>query len=309
MFIVLALLLSVPKACYIPSPHAPEELVTSPRPVYSAELPENWDWRNVGGQSLVSNVLTQQNPNVCGSCWAEAATGALSDRFKIATNGSLQINLAPQTLLNFPHKMSGGSCQGGDDFHAAAFMHEYGIADDTCLPFSGVDNYYEASYTSVEQVRNHLCRHCHWNGDCKWKKQYRRYSVEEFGRVTGEQSIMAEIYHRGPVACTLDSSPEAFNNYSAGIITSAMLPHPSTGTNHVVVIAGYGIDDQSGMSFWVGRNSYGTHWGEGRGGGWFRLQRGNDTLKMESAGCSWSVPNRSDVKQAMAEYHPLAQGT
>lgn len=40
-----------------------------------ADLPRSFDWRNVNGTNFASKVLTQQSPNVCGSCWAEAATG------------------------------------------------------------------------------------------------------------------------------------------------------------------------------------------------------------------------------------------
>lgn len=83
-----------------------------------------------------------------------------------------------------------------------------------------------------------------------------------------------------------------------------MLPRPSTDTDHVVVIAGYGIDPATGVKFWVGRNSFGTHWGEGRGGGWFRLQRGNNTLQMEETVCSFAVPAAADVQRAMEQYHP-----
>jgi hypothetical protein len=36
-------------------------------------------------------------------------------------------------------------------------------------------------------------------------------------------------------------------------------------TDHVVVIAGYGEDEESGLKYWIGRNSYGTAWGEGAG--------------------------------------------
>ena len=31
-----------------------------------------------------------------------------------------------------------------------------------------------------------------------------------------------------------------------------------TGTDHVVVIAGWGLDQRTGTEYWVGRNSYGT---------------------------------------------------
>jgi hypothetical protein len=49
-------------------------------------------------------------------------------------------------------------------------------------------------------------------------------------------------------------------------------------TDHVVVIGGWGVDAATGLKYWVGRNSYGTQWGEGAGGGWFRLQRGEFTV-------------------------------
>merc|ERR1712232_1410447 len=128
--------------------------------------------------------------------------------------------------------------------------------------------------------------------------------VDEYGKVHGERAMMAEVYKRGPIACSLDSDPDAFDQYKGGVITSSMLPDPSTVTNHVIVLVGYGVDSRTGMKFWVGRNSYGTRWGEGSGGGWFRLQRGNDTLLIESGGCSWSVPSAADVQRIMMEYHP-----
>jgi cathepsin X len=93
--------------CYVPFDGPIETVVKSPRPhtyLSASDLPKNFDWRNVNGTNYGSKVLTQQNPAVCGSCWAEAATGALSDRYAIATQGHLRINLAPQQLINFDSK-------------------------------------------------------------------------------------------------------------------------------------------------------------------------------------------------------------
>ena len=92
---------------YVPFNEPITQIVTSRRPheyLRADDLPKNFDWRLVNGTSYGSNVLTQQNPRVCGSCWAEAATGALSDRYFIATEGKLRVGLAVQQLLNFKEK-------------------------------------------------------------------------------------------------------------------------------------------------------------------------------------------------------------
>ena len=110
---------------------------------------------------------------VCGSCWAEAATGALSDRYKIATKGKLNLNLAPQNLLNFDPKLSGGGCQGGDSAKAYSFIRHFGITDDTCATFLGEDfgsNYgFDGPDVSlIGWVQGRMCHYCEWNGDCDW---------------------------------------------------------------------------------------------------------------------------------------------
>ena len=86
------------------------------------------------------------------------------------------------------------------------------------------------------------------------------------------------------------------SQYTGGIINDST---PGNETDHVVVIAGWGLDPVSHMPYWVGRNSYGTRWGEGAGGGWFRLRRGANTLGLEANRCSWAVPAATDVQRAM----------
>ena len=147
-------------------------VITSKRPheyLQSSSLPKAWDWRNVNGTNYCGKVLIQTNPNVCGSCWAEASTGALSDRYTIATGGKLRMSLAPQVLINYNEETSGGSCNGGDDVKSYEFMYKYGIADDTCAPFLGLNwqwGFEVAEMTEVKDVQAHQCRNCLWNGNC-----------------------------------------------------------------------------------------------------------------------------------------------
>ena len=71
----------------------------------------------------------------------------------------------------------------------------------------------------------------------------------------------------------------------------------------VIVIAGWGVS-ADGVKYWIGRNSYGGRWGEGAGGGWFRLRRGNNTLGMEdTGGCAWATPSAADVQRAMRQFN------
>ncbi len=47
-------------------------------------------------------------------------------------------------------------------------------------------------------------------------------------------------------------------------------------------------------------------WGEGAGGGWFRLALGKDALNIESHRCSWAVPAQADIARAMQQFDDSA---
>ncbi len=155
---------------------------------------------------------------------------------------------------------------GGDSAKAYEFIHKYGISDDTCSPFVGVDyarGFAVANMYKVDDVQNHQCYLCTWNGECTFvpRKLYDLYGADEYGTVKGIYEMKAEIYSRGPIACSLNSEPNEFNFYYGGII-SCDNPKDSWCkapiTDHVIVIAGWGKDAKTGVEYWIGRNSYGT---------------------------------------------------
>ncbi len=87
----------------------------------------------------------------------------------------MRVNLAVQQLLNFNERTSGGSCNGGSHLKAYDFIHTYGISDDTCAPFIGLDHirgFQVSAMTEVEDVQAHQCFLCDWNGECNFAKRY-----------------------------------------------------------------------------------------------------------------------------------------
>ena len=278
---ILPALASLPGTCYkeITGPR-PSHVITKPPHEYldSSTLPDNFDWRSVNGTLFVSEATNQFLPSPCGSCWAHASAGALTDRFIIARNAKIsQAKLSPQVLLDCAS--DAGSCNGGSDLLAYKFIHEHGITDVTCSPYQGVDDFYWGEIPCDQM----MCRACDLASTCKFVNGT-KYYVSEYGSLKGEDEMRAEIYARGPIACSIYAHSPAFLDYKSGIIQD---PTAYNFTTHVVAITGWGVDKDTRMNFWVGRNSFGTVWGEE---GWFKLQRSVNCLDIEEHPCSWAVP-------------------
>lgn len=112
------------------------------------------------------------------------------------------------------------------------------------------------------------------------QKTYDKYYVSEYGTTLGEQQMMAEIYARGPIACSV-AVTDGFLKYSGGIFDDKT---NATETDHAISIVGWGEED--GVPFWVLRNSWGSFWGED---GWMRLVRGVNNVGVEGE-CAFGVP-------------------
>jgi len=204
-------------------------------------------------------------------------TSALSDRLNIARRGTFpQVELSAQALISCN---GGGNCDGGNPGAAYEYIYHNGITDTTCAPYAA---------KNLQCNALAVCETCHSTdnsytpGVCEPVKRYNKYGLSEYGSISGASNMKKEIYARGPISCGISVTKE-FEEYSEGVFSQHVW-FPSI--NHEISIIGWGYDTELGKEYWIGRNSWGTYWGEN---GFCRIQMYKNNLGIEKS-CSWGVP-------------------
>lgn len=239
-------------------------------------VPSVWDWRNANGQNYVSWTKNQHIPIYCGSCWAHGPTSSLSDRFNILKNNSWpRVTLSPQVIINCH---AGGSCGGGNPAGVYNYAALYGIPDDTCQQYVARDPV-SATCSPIQQCMS--CFDTKNVSNCSAVANPKRYKVSAWGGVSGVDNIKQEIYSHGPIGCGIEVTPR-FENYTEGVYEEWL---PFYSINHEIAVVGWGVT-ADGVEYWVGRNSWGSFWGEG---GFFRMKMYGNNLGIETD-CDYGDP-------------------
>lgn len=267
-------------------------------------IPNTFDGRKVWG-----NLLTEPlNQGSCGSCWAFATVTTLSDRFRIYTNGLLDVVLSPTKLILCDLKTSSveteiddvlysninikfqksGACYGASIYDAWKYLLLQGTVTMSCLPYDrelGNFQQFQAIGKFKDSSQLPLCQNV-------IGPQVDMCTDYSFDEATGvEHGTPARMYHAFCLY-TVPNSEEVIKHqiYTWGPISTAFTVYPDFYTfdtktiykwdgkgkpvgGHAVEIVGWG------EKYWIIKNSWGTSWGDN---GYFRMVSGENDCELES---------------------------
>lgn len=185
---------------------------------------------------------------------------------------------------------AGGDCEGGNPGGVYEYAAKTGIPDSSCEQYVAKDDPHMC--TAID-----LCRDCTWPPcavgetclDKCWAVEYKKYYASNYYSLSGAKKMKAEIYKNGPIGCGVHADTK-FEAYKGGIYSESLM-WPMI--NHEISVLGWGKDAKTGEEFWIGRNSWGTYWGEG---GFFRIKMGGDNLAIETD-CIAAIPSYKPMEE------------
>jgi hypothetical protein len=268
-------------------------------PVRGVKLPDNFDARD----KWPGAIGTAMNQGTCGSCWAFSAAGAISDRFRIAEPENKELRqrfkyrpfvdppetyvimneLSPYELVSCDICSLTGSllpdtdafvagydgqcdlgCEGGFVQHVYKYLEVYGVTSMICTPPTCDPN--NPPHTDCDCERGPECR------VYKPRNVYGVFNAYD-DKEARRREVMEDIYTYGPISTgytVYNSFYEYFEENPTGIYRDEVQPSDDLPIGgHAVVIIGWGTDEETGIFYWLVRNSWGPYWGDN---GFFKIQ-------------------------------------
>jgi len=226
-------------------------------PTINPNIPANFDSR----EQWPGAVHAIRDQGACGSCWAFAATEALSDRFAIASHGKVDVVLSPEYMIS----CDGGNmgCQGGYLNKAWDFLEESGSTDDACYEYKAVEGECPSTTCPSDGAKVHIYK-CQPNS-----------TIE----ATNAKQIQSAILEGGPMETGFQVYKDFFA-YKSGVYKKTS-PFWDYQGGHAVKIIGWGNDGKT--NYWIAANSWGTAWGDN---GFFKVAFGEVGFDSDVFACT-----------------------
>lgn len=268
------------------------------------EIPSQFDGR------AVWKLVSPQDQNQCGSCWAYAAVTALTDRFNIIGDMDIMLSVAQTVLCDWKGMdaflfrqdqdksvrleqvrsinqklLKEAACFGNSLYLVWNYLFTEGTVLESCIPKKYLN---ETDMTDQQALCAHvsgksfdMCADFRIDSKQETGTPARFYRCRSFYFVPGvsdvngsEIMIRREIYKYGPVTTAFDVYKD-FYLLKPGDIYRRNPMAPYTG-GHAVVIVGWG--DKNGINYWIVRNSWGRNWCDG---GYCLIERGVNMCNIE----------------------------
>jgi len=219
----------------------------------------------------------------CGSCWAFAATEAMTDRYCIAHKGQ-KFHFAAENLLSCCSECGDG-CNGGFPSAAWEYWVTTGLVSggpydshQGCQPYeiAPCEHHVVGPRPNCTGEEGHTPK-CENTCESGYKVPYEKdlhFGRKAYSVSKSPQQIQIDIMKNGPVEA-------AFTVYADFVLYKTGVYHHITGTElggHAVKMLGWG--EENGTPYWLIANSWDYDWGDG---GFFKIARGQDECGIESS--------------------------
>jgi len=212
----------------------------------AGNLPPSVDWNK--GHNGIKAVTSVKNQNPCGTCWSFAQTAAIEGIRAIRENGKL-VSLSNQEMMDClqPAHPCTGAGAGGGLTEGVVFAKNNGL-------------YSYSDYTFLARTGS-----CHAAGS----KELAPGKITGYVNVpSNDENALMDALSQQPVAVAVNAQYGGpIQHYTGGVVHTDC----SSQLDHAVLAVGYGHDSQTGLDYWMIKNSWGANWGED---GFFRLERG-----------------------------------
>jgi C1A family cysteine protease len=171
-------------------------------------------------------------------------------------------------------------CEGATALNSLFYIHLYGLPTKACVPYEsgGGGNYSDHFDLQAGRIPT-----CHTLEDlaCHAERAQNRVGRPIRCPDGDVACIMNAIHEKGPVFATIDAESGLMSDYGSGSYTDGVYvkkPEETHMGRHAVVLHGWGTSE-SGIDYWLGRNSWGDSWGDG---GLFKIRRGFNEITVEN---------------------------
>jgi len=229
------------------------------------EIPDEFDWVSQG------KVSVAKDQGQCGSCAAFSALAAVESCFKILEDDSGSYDLSEQHILDCGY----GHTYYDEDGNPWSAFGCFGAWPQAYFDWLSQPNQLTQNEPGYPYVSGNI-------GDVKdcspVDNNYNKHAMVtgQWNKWDTKEDDMKSVVLINPVSTSVMMTYN-WNNYGGGIMEdwhccdSKFDIYCVNRINHAILVVGYGHDEESGLDYWLIKNSWGASWGEN---GFMKLKRG-----------------------------------